>query len=275
MKVHHLNCGTTAWGMVDHCLLVETPAAGLVLVDTGFGLGCVRHPRLLGWSRHLVRPVLREAETAIRQIEALGHDPADVRHIILTHLDYDHTGGLPDFPWATVHVHGPEYRAGMRPTMVERIRYRGEQLWAHGVKWQINEVDGGPRWFGFEAVHDLPGLPPEILVIPLLGHSRGHVGVAVHTGARWLLHAGDAYTLPSALADNAAGAASRAVHVIGDHPSYPRAQLQNIHRLSDLNAQHGDEITVFCSHDQAEFTRLAGGSSVRRWAPKLVPFWSK
>lgn len=258
MKVRHLNCGTTAWGMVDHCLLIETPDAGLVLVDTGFGLECVRRPELLGWSRHMIRPVLREAETAIRQIEALGHDPSDVRHIILTHLDYDHTGGIADFPWATVHVHGPEYRAGMRPTIVERIRYRGEQLWAHGVKWQTNEVEGSERWFGFEAVRDLPGLPPEILVIPLLGHSRGHVGVAVQNDLRWLLHAGDAYTFPSALADNVVGAASRAVHIIGDHPSYPRAQLQNIHRLSDLATQQGNDIAVFCSHDQSEFRRLAG-----------------
>lgn len=267
MKVHHLNCGTTAWGMVDHCLLVETAAAGLVLVDTGFGLNCVRHPELLGWSRRMIRPVLREDETAIRQIEALGHDPSDVRHIVLTHLDYDHTGGLADFPWATVHVHGPEYRAGMRPTFVERMRYRGEQLWAHGVKWQINEVEGHDRWFGFEAVRELPGLPPGILVIPLLGHSRGHVGVAVHAGERWLLLAGDAYTFPSALAPNVAGAASRAAHIIGDHPSYPRAQLQNIHRLADLTTQYRHNIAVFCSHDPAEFSRFAG-QSPRAYAPK-------
>src|SRR5947209_392375 len=261
MKVHHLNCGTTAWGLVDHCLLIETVGAGLVLVDTGFGLNCVRHPQLMGWSRHMIRPVLREAETAIRQIEGLGHDPSDVRHIIVTHLDYDHTGGLSDFPWATVHVHEPEYLAGMRPTVVERMRYRGQQLWAHGVNWQINKFEGSDRWFGFEAVRDLPGLPPEILVIPLLGHSRGHVGVAVKTGTRWLLHAGDAYTFPGALAHSAAGAAIRAVHIIGDHPSYPRAQLHNMHRLSELTTQHRGEVAVFCSHDAAEFTRLAGQSS--------------
>jgi glyoxylase-like metal-dependent hydrolase (beta-lactamase superfamily II) len=88
MKVHHLNCGTMALGTVDRCLLVETPDAGLVLVDTGFGLNCVRDPRLQGWSRHLIRPALCESETA-------------VRHIVLTHLGYDHTGGLADFPWVS------------------------------------------------------------------------------------------------------------------------------------------------------------------------------
>lgn len=109
MKVHHLNCGTMAFGFVDHCLVVETPSSGLVLLDTGFGLDCIRNPRLLGWTRH--------------------------------------AGGLADFPAATVHVHGPEYRASRQPTVVDRIRYRTEQLCAHGVNWAVNELDGGESWF--------------------------------------------------------------------------------------------------------------------------------
>ena len=30
-------------------------------------------------------------------------------------------------------------------------------------------------------------------LIPLLGHSRGHTGIAVNSGDGWLLHCGDAY----------------------------------------------------------------------------------
>ncbi|MBV9843204.1 MAG: hypothetical protein JOY99_16995 [Sphingomonadaceae bacterium] len=46
---------------------------------------------------------------------------------------------------------------------------------------------------GFQAVHGLEGLPPEILMVPLPGHACGDAGVAIDTGERWLLHAGDAY----------------------------------------------------------------------------------
>lgn len=261
MKIHHLNCGTMAFATVNHCLLVETPRSGLVLVDTGFGLNCVRRPELVGRSRYVIRPVLRETETAIRQIEALGYDPVDVRHIVLTHLDYDHTGGLADFPWASVHVHGPEYRAGMRPTRLERIRYRPEHLWSHGVNWRVNELDGGQQWFGFTAVRDLPGLPPEILAVPLFGHSRGHVGVAVDTGAGWLLHAGDAYAFPRAVAGGRLGVVSQAVNLLIFHPSHLRAQLENMRRLSRLIVEHCDDVTVFCSHDPAAFATLAAPSS--------------
>lgn len=256
MKVHHINCGTMAFGFVDHCLLIETPGSGLVLVDTGFGLDCIRNPRLLGWTRHAIGPVLLESETAVRQIEALGYHPADVRHILLTHLDYDHTGGLADFPWATVHVHGPEIRASRQQTVVDRIRYRTKQLCRHGVNWRVNELDGGEPWFGLEAVRDLDGLPPEILVVPLYGHTRGHVGIAVDTGNGWLLHAGDAYTEPHAIGAGPLATASRAMHMITAHPSHPGAQLRNMRRLTELVDDHAEDVTVFCSHDSAAFTQL-------------------
>ncbi|MBB4854222.1 glyoxylase-like metal-dependent hydrolase (beta-lactamase superfamily II) [Mycobacteroides chelonae] len=256
MKVRHLNCGTMA-GAVDHCLLVELPAGELLLVDSGFGLDCVRRPELLGWTRHLIRPALRESETAVRQISALGYDPQNVRHIVVTHLDYDHTGGLADFPWATVHIHGPEYRAGAQPTTFERLRYRPAQLWSHGPRWQVNELEkGGERWFGFPAVRDLPGLPPTILVIPLAGHTRGHVGVAVDTGAGWLLHAGDSYVVPQAVSGGIAGFAGRGMNLLYGHPSLPYAQLANTNRLADLVSHHQDEVTVFCSHDKTAFANL-------------------
>jgi glyoxylase-like metal-dependent hydrolase (beta-lactamase superfamily II) len=48
--------------------------------------------------RSMLNIRLRE-ETAVRQIERLG-SPADVRHILPTHLDFDHAGGLEDLPGA-------------------------------------------------------------------------------------------------------------------------------------------------------------------------------
>ena len=39
----------------------------------------------------------------------------------------------------------------------------------------------------------LPGSDAEILLIPLIGHTHGHTGVAVRRGGDWLLHCGDAF----------------------------------------------------------------------------------
>src|SRR3954451_16566557 len=120
--------------LVAHCLLIEA-GDGVVLVDTGFGTGDAADPGRLGAPfRALVRPKCEESETAVRQIEGMGLDPGDVRHIVITHLDLDHAGGLGDFPEADVHVFAPELEAARSPSMRERTRYI-DAHWAHGPKW--------------------------------------------------------------------------------------------------------------------------------------------
>lgn len=47
----------------------------------------------------------------MRQVRGLGYQPGDVPHVVLTHLDVDHTGGLHDIPHATLHVMDAEYGA--------------------------------------------------------------------------------------------------------------------------------------------------------------------
>src|SRR5664279_473893 len=158
--------------IICHCLLVEG-AEGLVLVDTGFGLDDMRNTRQLGLIFDtLFRPQAREAETAIEQVRALGFAPDDVRHIIATHLDVDHAGGLPDFPDAQVHVLGRELKAAMHPSWRERQRYVAAH-WAHGPDWVQHEPEGD-EWLGFESVRILPDSDAEILLVPLIGHTRGH-----------------------------------------------------------------------------------------------------
>ncbi|WP_280296015.1 MBL fold metallo-hydrolase [Nocardia abscessus] len=148
MTVHHLNCGSvrqieaTYDGLapahaVNHCLLVETASDGLVLVETGIGLDDVRDPAgTLGadWVA-MSQPVLSEDETAVRQVQRLGYDPADVRHVILTHLDVDHCGGLPDFPHARVHVLAAELAAARAEA--PRFGYRSAPR-GHHPPWVTN-----------------------------------------------------------------------------------------------------------------------------------------
>lgn len=202
MRVHHLNCATMCppnflvGNMVCHCLVIES-GDGLVLVDTALGSHDIATPRqrLTRGFLAITRPRLDPAETARAQIERLGFAARDVRHIVVTHLDPDHAGGLSDFPDAEVHVGADELRAALDPsTMRERERYRAAQ-WAHGPRWKPHG-DGpgfGERWHGFDGVRAVDGLPPEILLVPLYGHTRGHQGIAVRLADGWILHAGDAY----------------------------------------------------------------------------------
>ena len=275
MRVHHLNCATlcppgrlliNGTGsvferacLVCHCLAIETDD-GIVLVDTGFGLMDVTHPetRLHPVSRAIVQAVMSPEETAIRQLERLGFKASDVRHIVPTHLDLDHVSGLSDFPDAIVHVFQPEFEAAMHPrTWIERRRYHAAQ-WAHGPRWAVYPLQGEP-WFGFPTVRSLKGLPEDILLVPLVGHTRGHCGVAVKSDKGWLLHCGDAYfhhnevhraipSCPPALALFEA-----AVQVDGV------ARLANQARLRHLARDPDKTVRLFSAHDPDELKRMQAG----------------
>lgn len=235
-----------------HVLLIETDA-GLVLVDTGFGRDDVADQARLGQPfRALVRPMPTYEETAHSQISALGLDPADVRHLVTTHLDIDHAGGLPDFPDADVHVFKPEMEAALRPSLRERSRYIKGQF-AHGPRWVPHEVDGD-EWKGFEAVRAIPGLDPEVVIVPLPGHSRGHSVVAVRDGERWLLHCGDAYFHRNQIADPpSCPPGLKAFQAIVGYER--KARLANLERLRELVSTNAGEVVPFCAHDTVELER--------------------
>jgi glyoxylase-like metal-dependent hydrolase (beta-lactamase superfamily II) len=269
MRIHHLTAATLcplsaqlvngAGGLLSpghlvcHCWLIEA-SDGLILVDTGIGtadLADVRG-RMGAWFAALVRPSVDPACTALARVKQLGFEPRDVRHIVPTHLDLDHAGGLPDFPWATVHCHRDEHAAALAPrTLKDRERYR-PQHFVHGPKWDLRG-DEGEGWFGFTGVRALDGRD-DVLLIPLFGHTRGHCGVAVKTRRGWSLHAGDAYfhhgEMEAPPRCTPALAAFQRI-VVTDN----RQRLENQQRLRELVAAQRDEVEVHSAHCPVEFER--------------------
>ena len=282
MRVHHLNCGTccpaggrlfdgTSDGplghLVCHCLLIESDA-GLILIDTGFGTRDIDHPhhRLSEFFLKLNNIQLRPEETAIAQVRALGFSPADVRHIVVTHLDFDHAGGIEHFPNATVHLTAREKEVadGRRGgAFVGTRRYRPNQ-WNDVTDWRLYPFGGGEPWMGFDAVRDLDGLPPEILLVPLAGHTWGHSGVAVcENDGNWLLHAADAYFYRGEIG-------SKTYRCPPGLRGYQRlmevdrkSRLSNQARLRRLSLDRTD-VRIFCAHDSVEFELLTGTRSANR-----------
>lgn len=254
MRVHHLNCGTMRLPgarLVCHVLAVET-GTGLLLVDTGYGTRDIAQPaRRIGAMRHLFRPALDPGETALHQIEELGFRAEDVTHIVTTHFDLDHTGGLADFPAAQVHVTAAEARGARSPaTLLERGRYRSAQL-SHRPRLVEHEPTG-ERWRGFAAARQLTGIDDGVVLVSMPGHTRGHAAVAVDAGDHWVLHCGDTFYHPGTLDGSArVPLALRAQERLVAHDL--RALRANQARIAELRASGRPDLMVVCAHDPGQF----------------------
>lgn len=274
MKIHHFSAATfcplggrllygtgsvfSRTTMPCHCLLLETDAHGLVLVDTGLGTADLADPQERLGAEFLLTaaPRLEARGTALHFVRTLGFSPEDVRHVLLTHMDLDHAGGLSDFPDAAVHVLADEHAAATaRRTFLERNRYRPAQ-WQHVSKFHLHAASG-ESWRGFPSVRSLPGLPPEVLMIPLSGHTRGHACIAVERGDAAVVHAGDSYFHHSSVTRERDDGRPPVLAFYEGLVAVDRTRIADNHRrLHELNRD--ERVTLFCAHDQTELDALRG-----------------
>ena len=248
------------WGparLACHCLLVELPDR-LVLVDAGLGLKDLDDPlrRLGPGFLGIARPELEPAQTALRQVQALGFSPQDVTDVLITHMDFDHVGGLADFPWARVHVAFAEQQAASAPrSRTERTRYRPVQ-WSHGPQW-VTHGSGGEAWMGFGGVRPLTGLGPDLLRVPLPGHTRGHMGYAVRSDGGWVLHAGDAIFDRRELGFWRHPPVALRVY-LRSLAEDPRARKRSRAALAHCHQEYGHEVEILCTHEAAALREALG-----------------
>ena len=122
MKLFYLNCGQmiTPPGNILAAFntellrlvipvpayLIDHPDQGLILIDTGFCFDHLSEEMKAGiaWS-----PILRIRN----QIQSLGYNPDDVKHVVLSHLHFDHAGQICDFPDAVFHLRKSEWDAAL------------------------------------------------------------------------------------------------------------------------------------------------------------------
>ena len=264
-NIHHLTCGSfcpicapmfgqKGWKahLVCHCLLVETDR-GLVLIDTGLGTQDYLHTQQrLGSLLTKFGAIVPDIHlSAFHQIQRLGYSLDDVKHIFVSHLDFDHAGGISDFPNATVHVLASEFNATQSLSLKGKNRYKTEQFKYHRY-WNFAEQADGEAWFNLQKVKGLPLFQDEILMVPLIGHTLGHSAIAVKKQDGWILFCGDAYFSHLELnPKNSLRALDLTERLLAEDN---QQRLRNLKQLQYL-AQHEPSIELICAHDPVEFNR--------------------
>lgn len=279
VSVHHLNCGTLRpYGLfplstiplngsgrlfrrglgVIHCLLIDT-GERLILVDSGYGTSDYTNPtKVVRVFNKIIGLAGDIEESACRQIAALGKDPARVSDIFLTHMHLDHTGGLPDFPHARVHVFEAEYRQAMSGEGIVSAFYI-DQHWGHDVDWQLHRLEG-ERWQGLEITPPVTLDGIQFFLSPMVGHSQGHCIVIMRLpDGRTIIHAGDAYAHRGQLAPEPFAPPLQWLFrpLINLQP-ITHAMFQYDGELRRLRRELGDGLQIFNAHDPFEFEQLSG-----------------
>jgi glyoxylase-like metal-dependent hydrolase (beta-lactamase superfamily II) len=209
-----------------NCLLIETPS-GRVLVETGIGERVDEKTRAMrAYDGPAILPALDKA----------GFLPETVDYVALSHLHFDHAGGLlradgeKAFPHATIVAQKAEWdiALGDNPRLVasyvqpelELVKAWGEQ----------GKADGETE------------LVPGVSVIPTGGHSSGHQAILAKgggDGARTLVFFGDLFMRPWA-------ANPRWVTAFDDFP------LDSVEQKAELFGQAVDEDWVIVLSHEAE-----------------------
>lgn len=171
------------WLKVRHLrqqVVVIRHRGGVWLLDAGIG----RATASAFAQNSLLNRVLfgfRNVHPAADQLQAAGIPLATLQGILLTHLHWDHAGGLPDFPGVPVWVQAAELAAanhGAAPSYLGE--HRNASIVWHSYQFS-QPADQLPQqaFAGFDRSLDVTG-DGRLILVDLPGHAAGHSGLLVN-----------------------------------------------------------------------------------------------
>ena len=165
-----------------NCLLVEWQGTGgrRVIIETGHGPKYdVKEQKIFA---------IDPADWLLPSLASQGVDPATITDVVVSHLHFDHAGGLtherdgrlvPSFPQARVHIQRQEYEDARAGYGIMTATYRDENYAA---------LDEAGAWRLLEGEEQIvPGISSR----PTPGHTRGHHSIVIDGGDRCMVFGGD------------------------------------------------------------------------------------
>jgi N-acyl homoserine lactone hydrolase len=155
---------------------------GPVLIDTGLNPAGLTDPeRTWGPRAKVVKPEITEADDIRNRLKELDLKVADIKLVIITHLHWDHTGGLQFFDHCPIVVQREEYRFAFNPGPFFIFQNMRNHI---DFPLDYQSKDGDQM------------ILPGISVIKTPGHTPGHQSVLVKTANdNYYLFTGDAINM--------------------------------------------------------------------------------
>lgn len=224
---------------------------GPILIDAPFGAeGPANAGEFFGAIARRSGLVFKDEWAIIPRIEQLGFRASEINHVLMTHLHFDHTGGMKSIAHAQFHIDRDEWMhsTGLKPLEATRAGYAVGDFRALAPRVEKLDLCNAT----LDAGHDVFG-DGSIEAIPLHGHSIGHTGYRCKLHDRTVFFVGDAVYFEEQITTD------KGISLMGRSAAYDRAEA--LTTAVDLRAwfgRHPD--TIFAnSHDVSLGESCMGG----------------
>jgi glyoxylase-like metal-dependent hydrolase (beta-lactamase superfamily II) len=233
-----------SWVKIPLSYVLIEHRKGPILFDTGLDPAIASDPNYISVAlgRFLFRRIFRvhisEQDRLDRVVAASGVSAGDIRTAVISHLHFDHVGGITHIPQADLLVSEREW-AQLSEPHPEREWILREHIEIPNAKWQpvTFQSTDDPLFEGFDGIFDVAG-DESMILFPTPGHTPGSMSMLIRReGWAPILLAGDLTYDPKLLEQDVTPGT-------GD-PVVLRKSFAKVHRLKERLP----DLEVVAAHD--------------------------
>jgi len=212
---------------------------GPIIIDVGLNPDGLTDPeRAWGPRAKLIKPEITEADDIRNRLQELNLKVSDIKMVIITHLHWDHTGGLRFFNHCPIFLQRGELRFAFNPDT-----YLSQQYMRNHFDFPLN----------YKILEGDQIILPGISVIKTPGHTPGHQSVlAILISGSYFIFSGDAILIQENLN----------LKIPSSNNWNNEQSIDSIYRLDHLALLLGAEIIP--SHDIIKWEALKKSPEVYR-----------
>lgn len=241
------------WVTVPLNVFVIEHDEGLVLFDTGIDPAAATDPdywpdRITrSFLDHVFRFDINPGDSLANKLDEAGYRATDVKVAVLSHLHFDHVGGISELPNAQFLIAPEAWEHLVSSPHPERDYVPRPQILVPGATWRLMEFTptDDPDLSPFTEAFDVMG-DRSLMVVPTPGHMPGSVSMLIRrANTPPVLLIGDlTYSEELLLQNQVAATGDKAL------------LLESFAKVQAMKAQHPD-LVIIASHDTTAANRLA------------------